>query len=99
MVNNEDSDGSVHSHIFPTSKVPPTTPATPARKRKVQAKKTPSMVSPLTTNPAVLDDLDEGFAPHGPKISPLISPPRVASQVFVFLCFIPTHKLAFRCGF
>ena len=46
LVDNEDYDGSVHSHIFPTSKVPPATPPTPTRKKKVQAKKTSLRLAP-----------------------------------------------------
>lgn len=64
LVDNKDFESSVHSHIFPTSKVPPTTPPTPALRRKVQAKKTPSKVAPLIANPAILDDLEGVFVPH-----------------------------------
>lgn len=79
FIDNENFDGSVHSDIFPTSKVSPTIPPTPARKRKVQAKKTPSKVAPSTTNPSVPDGLDKVFSPHGPEISPPVTPPRMAS--------------------
>ncbi|XP_050874940.1 proline-rich extensin-like protein EPR1 [Lathyrus oleraceus] len=43
---NEDSDGSVHSHIFSPSKAPPRTPPTPTRQKKAPSQKTPTKVDP-----------------------------------------------------
>ncbi|XP_050892856.1 uncharacterized protein LOC127098334 [Lathyrus oleraceus] len=80
LVDNEESDGSVHSHIFSTSKVPPITPPTLIRRRKAQAKKTSSKATTSIMNPTVPDDLEEVFAPHDPDRTPPISPPHVAPQ-------------------
>lgn len=95
MVDNEESDGSVHSHIFPMLKVPPPTPPTLIRKRKVQAKKTHSKVASSIANPKVPDDLEEVFTPHDSERTSSISLPHLASQVFVFLYFPPTCGLIF----
>lgn len=95
LVDNEDFDDSVHLHIFPMSKVPPTSPPTPTQKRKVQAKKKRSRVAPSTTNPVVPNDLDEFFAPHGPERSPPVSSSRVTPQVFVFLYFFTNSRTCF----
>lgn len=95
MVDNEGSDDNAHSHIFSTSKVPPTTPPTPIRKRKAQAKKAPSKVDPSISTPAVPYDLEEVFPPHDPERTPTVSPPHVAPQVFVLLYF---HQLVGLCS-
>lgn len=66
-IDNEESDGSVHSHIFPTSKAPSTMPPTPIRRKKAQAKKTLSKVAPSISTHVFPNDLEEVFAPHDPE--------------------------------
>lgn len=61
-VESEDSDGSAHSHIFPTAKAPPSTLSTPARKKKkISAKKPFSRIVSSTAKIFVPDDLTELF--------------------------------------
>lgn len=86
-VNSEDSDGSVHSHIFPTSKAPPATTPTPARKKKVPAKKPPPRIASSIAKISILDDLAKVFAPKGQITKAPTSPQHMASQVFEFPCF------------
>lgn len=73
-VDSEDSDGSVHSHIFPTSKVSLATPPTPTRKKEVQAKKPPSIIVPSTAKTPIPDDLTQVYAPYGQEINTPASP-------------------------
>lgn len=94
-IDNEESDGSVHSHILPMLKAPPIMPPTPIRRNKAQDKNNPSKVAPSIWTPVVLDDLEEVFAPHDPKRTSTVSPPHVALKVFVRLYFPTTYRLIF----
>lgn len=87
---NEESDGSVHSHIFPMSKAPSKMPPTPMRQKKAQAKKTPSKVAPTASTLTIQDDIEKAFTPRDSERTPTSSPPLVALQVFVHLCI---HRL------
>ena len=88
-VENEASDGSIHSHIFPTVKSPPFTPSTPARKKnKIPAKKPSSKIVSSTAKIYVPDDLTKIFKPIGQEEPTPTSPKHVAPEVFEHSCFV-----------
>ena len=71
------SDSSTHSRVFSTG-VPPTTPATPKRKKKIVAKKTPTKITVSTAG-----DLTEVFKLVGPKDPNMASSTQQIPEVFV----------------
>ena len=76
VVEDEDSDGSVHSHIFSPSKAPPKTPPTPTRRKKAQAQKTPTKVTPRVSL-TVQEDVEEVLTPRDSERTPTASPTRM----------------------
>lgn len=82
VVDDDNSDGSVHSHIFSTSKAPPKIPPTLTRQKKAQAQKTPTKVAPRVS-PTVQDDVEDVLTSRDSKRTPTSSPPPMDLQVFV----------------
>lgn len=81
MVDDEDFDGSVHSHIFSTSKAPPKTPPTLMRRKKSEAQKTPTKVAPRVSL-TVQDDIKDVLTPRDLERTLTTSPPLVDLHVF-----------------
>ena len=80
VAEDEDSDGSVHSHIFSPSKAPPKTSPTPTRRKKAPAQKTPTKVAPRAS-PPIQEGVEEVPTPWDSERTPTASP-LVDLQVF-----------------
>lgn len=80
--NEEDSEGSAHSHIFSSSKAPPKTSPTPTWRKKAPTHKTPTKVTPRAS-PTIQKDVEEVLVPLDPERTHTASPP-VDPQVLAY---------------